>query len=84
MERSLGLAADRSGGQCRESRPRDRDVLEVPPAPEIGGRIDGPVLAHVAVDGRVDLEVQMEGRRDRVTGVADETEHLAGLHMRCV
>ena len=56
--------------------------MEVLPRDEVGRRVDRAVVVEVEQRHRVDLEVEVVRRPFRITGVADEAEHGARLHLR--
>jgi hypothetical protein len=55
--------------------------LEVRPGVEVRRGIDGAVVAEAEQLVRVDLEMQVRRTRERVTGVADEADHLSRPHI---
>src|SRR5579862_3780136 len=52
-------------------------VGEAVPGVEVRGRVDRAVVLEVQERTRVDLEVEVRERRERIARVADEADHLA-------
>jgi hypothetical protein len=68
------------GRQRRVERPARDDPPQAPPRVQVPRRIDGAVVTEMKQGSRVNLEMQVGSRRERITGVTDEPDHLAGLH----
>src|SRR5687768_13094403 len=77
--RDVGGFQQDSAGRRSLSGPRrqpEREVVEPPPRDQVVVRVYDAVVAEAEEAGRVDLEVEVGRRPDRVTGRADKPDHL--------
>jgi hypothetical protein len=69
-----------SGREGRVHGFRGAEASEVLPVVEVAGGVDGAVVAEIEERAGVDLEVEVRRGGERVAGIADEADHLAGSH----
>src|SRR5919106_384761 len=60
----------------------EREVAQALPREQVGVRVDYAVVAHPEEPERVDLEVEVRRRPERVTSRADEADDVAGPDRR--